>query len=285
MNIINAIANFANNPITHLIEDSKGRNRANNAGKALEEYVKDLFAGTFEMCETDRLQKLSEVFSYLGNNSNPPDAMLRGGDAIEVKKIESEGSPLALNSSYPKHTLKVSSPMISAACMDAETWTEKDMIYVVGVIDRHTDNLKRLCMVYGSDYCASEETYNRIKEKIKEGVEMIPDIEFSDTKELGRVNRVDPLGITYLRVRGMWGIENPWNVFSYVYEKPENATFDFMCIINDDKWNQLENKDELISLTSINNKLQIKDIKIKNPDNPAKLCEAKLITFEMEQQK
>lgn len=58
-----------------------------------------------------------------------------------------------------------------------------------------------------------------------------------------------------------------------------------MCIINGDKWNQLENKDELISLTSTNNKLQIKDIKIKNPDNPAKLCEAKLITFEMEQQK
>ena len=27
---------------------------------------------------------ISETFCYLGNNSNPPDAMLRNGDAIEV---------------------------------------------------------------------------------------------------------------------------------------------------------------------------------------------------------
>lgn len=282
MNIINAISNLVNNPITQLVENYSGRNRANNAGDALEEYVKDLFAGTFEACEADRLVKLSEVFSYLGNNSNPPDAMLYGGDAIEVKKIEAEGSSLALNSSYPKHTLKVSSPMISSACRTAENWTEKDMIYVVGVIDKNTDNLKRLCMVYGLDYCASEETYDRIKEKIKEGVETIPDIEFSDTKELGRVNKVDPLGITYLRVRGMWGIENPWSVFSYVYNKTEATSFDFMCIINCDKWNKLENKEELIRLASTNKKLKIEDIKIKNPDNPAKLRDAKLITFEME---
>lgn len=282
MNIINAISNLVNNPITQLVENYSGRNRANNAGDALEEYVKDLFAGTFEACEADRLVKLSEVFSYLGNNSNPPDAMLYGGDAIEVKKIEAEGSSLALNSSYPKHTLKASSPMISSACRTAENWTEKDMIYVVGVIDKNTDNLKRLCMVYGLDYCASEETYDRIKEKIKEGVETIPDIEFSDTKELGRVNKVDPLGITYLRVRGMWGIENPWSVFSYVYNKTKAASFDFMCIINCDKWNKLENKEELIRLASTNKKLKIEDIKIKNPDNPAKLRDAKLITFEME---
>jgi len=32
----------------------------------------------------------------------------------------------------------------------------------------------------------------------------IADIEFSQTKELGRVNRVDPLGITNLRIQGMW---------------------------------------------------------------------------------
>ena len=30
---------------------------------------------------------------------------------------------------------------------------------------------------------------------------------FAETKELGRVNQVDPLGITNLRIRGMWQIE------------------------------------------------------------------------------
>lgn len=88
-NIINAIINLVNNPISHLTNYYQGRNRANNAGDALEEYVKDMFANTFELAENERLEKISNTFSYLGNNSNPPDAMLRGGDAIEVKKIES----------------------------------------------------------------------------------------------------------------------------------------------------------------------------------------------------
>ena len=56
-------------------------------GEALEEYVKDIFAGTVnETDENIRNQKLSEIFSYLGNQNNPPDSMLRGGDAIEVRK-------------------------------------------------------------------------------------------------------------------------------------------------------------------------------------------------------
>ncbi len=201
MNIINAIINLVNNPVTHLVDYYQGRNRANNAGDALEEYIKDLFANTFDFSEKERLEKISEVFSYLGNNSNPPDAMIRGGDAIEVKKIESNGSDLALNSSYPKHKLLSNSSMISSACKKAEEWTEKDIIYVVGIVEKNTNNLKHLCMVYGLDYCASEECYSRIKMTIKNGVEAIPNVEFAESKELGRINKIDPLGITYLRVR------------------------------------------------------------------------------------
>lgn len=40
-----------------------------------------------------------------------------------------------------------------------------------------------------------------------------------ESKELGHINKVDPLGVTYMRVRGMWGIDNPWKVFSYIYER------------------------------------------------------------------
>lgn len=275
MNIINAIYNLVNNPITELVEYYKGKNRANNAGDALEEYVKDLFADTFDLKENERLEKLSNVFSYLGNNSNPPDAMLRCGDAIEVKKIESNGSSLALNSSYPKHTLKSNSPMISNACRTAENWNEKDMIYAVGVVNG--TNLKHLSMVYGLDYCASEECYNRIKSTIKNGIEEIHGVEFAETNELGRINKVDPLGITYMRVRGMWGIENPWNVFDYIYKRDISKKFNFMCIINNDKWNTFKNTN---IITSINVKgFSIKDVKIKTPDNPAILKSAKLITY------
>lgn len=279
LNIIDAIINLVDNPVTTIVSTYKGNNRANNVGDALEEYVKDLFAGTFsEKDEAKRLLKIQEVFSYLGNSSNPPDAMLKDGDAIEVKKIESEGAALALNSSYPKHTLKSSSNMISAACKNAEVWTEKDMIYVVGVVKN--SKLNRLCMVYGLDYCASEECYSGLKAKIKDGVTAIPGIDFTETNELGHINKVDPLGITYMRVRGMWGIENPWRTFSYVYKKPADKEVDFMCIIGEDKYKSFSNTVLLEKLAdSETNSLEIKCIKIKNPDNPAQLKDARLITY------
>lgn len=277
MNIIDAVIHLVNNPVTHLVEYYQGRNRANNSGDALEEYVKDLFANTFNMNEDYRLEKISEVFSYLGNNSNPPDAMLHGGDAIEVKKIESNNAALALNSSYPKHKVRSDSNMISNACKTAENWTEKDIIYAVGVVNNN--NLQHFCMVYGSDYCASDECYSRIKSTIKDGVESINGVEFAETNELGRVNKVDPLGVTYLRVRGMWGIENPWHVFNYIYQRDMNREFNFMCIINDDKWFEFDNTDMLVELSMNNDDLIIEDVRIKNPDNPAQLYGAKLIKY------
>lgn len=278
-NIINAVINLVNNPISHLTNYYQGRNRANNAGDALEEYVKDMFADTFELPEDERLEKISNTFSYLGNNSNPPDAMLRGGDAIEVKKIESFGSALALNSSYPKHTVKSSSSMISRACKDAEEWDEKDIIYIVGIVDKNTNKLRQLCMVYGLDYCASEECYSRIKSTIKNGVESIPNVEFAESRELGHINKVDPLGITYMRVRGMWGIENPLKVFNYIYTRNHNFDFSLMCIINDDKWSSFNNIEDLIALAEDVDELTIENVRIKNPDNPANLIDAKLIKY------
>lgn len=277
MNIINAVINLVQNPVTQLVNYYQGKNRANNAGDALEEYIKDIFANSFDMPETERLERLNEVFSYLGNNSNPPDSMLRNGDAIEVKKIESDNAALALNSSYPKHTILSSSPMISSACKAAENWTEKDIIYTVGVVKQNC--LKHLCMVYGLDYCASEECYSRIKSIIKNGVEAIPDVEFAESRELGHINKVDPLGITYMRIRGMWGIENPWKVFSYVYKRDMSKEFTFMCIINESKWNTLNNIQELAGLVKVTHGLSVTDVRIKNPDNPAQLNNAKLICF------
>ena len=277
MNIIDAIYNLVNNPIIEIVAHYNGRNRANNAGDALEEYIKDLFSNSFGLPENERLEKWQEVFSYLGNNSNPPDAMIRGGDALEVKKIESDNSALALNSSYPKHTLRKDSEMISNACRNAENWEEKDIIYAVGVVDKR-NSLKSLCFVYGLDYCASDECYSRIKRTIKTGVESISGIEFNTaTHELGKINKVDPLGITYLRVRGMWGISNPWSVFSYVCSRNLSKKFNFMCIINEKKWATFDNTSLITTITKQG--FSITDVRIKNPDNPANLINAKLIKY------
>lgn len=281
-NIINAIINLVTDPKIELREYSAGHNRANDMGKSLEEYIKDLFAGTVnETDEQNRNIALNRTFSYLGNQNNPPDAMLCGGDAIEVKKIESNNSSLALNSSYPKAKLFADSSMISEACRICENWSVKDMIYAVGVVPNGSGVLSSLAMVYGDDYCAEKAVYEKIRSVIKNGVQSIPDVEFAETNELGRVNRVDPLGITYLRVRGMWGVENPFNVFDYLFKRDLNKSFNFMCIINSDKWNTLDNTTELLDLLSKIKGLSITDKKIKSPNNPAKLKSVKLITFVM----
>ena len=280
-NIISAIINLVENPKIELIRKGSSHNRANNMGEALEEYIKDLFANTVDIeDEQERNVAISTTFSYLGNQNNPPDSMLHGGDAIEVKKIENKNSALALNSSYPKAKLFAVSPMIKKECRECENWTVKDMIYAVGVVKGN--NLESLAFVYGEDYCANKETYENIKTTIKNGIGSITDVEFTESKELGHVNRVDPLGITYLRIRGMWGIENPFTVFKYVYQCNQNNKFNFMCIINTDKFGSFENTSELYELVKTNNKLKIQDVHIKNPNNPAQLREAKLITFEIE---
>ena len=280
-NIINAIINLVNSPKIDLNYQTYSNNRANSMGECLEEYIKDLFAGTVNINDPIiRNEMLSHTFSYLGNQNNPPDIMLLNGDAIEVKKIESKSAALALNSSYPKAKLFSDNPLLKNECRECENWSVKDMLYTVGCVK--DNKLSSLAFVYGDDYCAKKETYEKIKSTIKEGVEAIPDVEFTATRELGHVNRVDPLGITYLRVRGMWGIENPFNVFNYVYKQNENSIFSFMCLINQDKFDTFENTRELYNLAQNNKYLEILDVKIKNPNNPAQLRYAKLITFHLE---
>lgn len=277
MNILTAICNISISPTYALQNFYQSRNRVNSMGEALEHYIKDIFAGTLNINnESDRIRIHNKVFSYLGNQNNPPDIILRGGDAIEVKKIESRTSALALNSSFPKAKLFSNSPMITTTCRECELWTEKDIIYAVGVVNNN--NLKSLCFVYGIDYAASSQVYERISQAISSGILTIPEIEFSQTNELGRVNRVDPLGITYLRIRGMWHIQNPLKTFEYIYRE-EYADFNFMALINLKKYNSFSNKNQFEQFVSQNPRIHIDDVLIKSPDNPANLKDAKLITF------
>ncbi len=276
-NILEAILNIIAHRNFALRTIYSGRNRANGMGDALENYIKDAFAGTFGINdELQRMKTFNKEFSWLGSQNNPPDIMIKNGDAIEVKKTQSANSSLALNSSYPKSDLRSTSPMITRECKDCENWSVKDIIYCVG----HTNdkNLKSLWMIYGSSYAAKHETYERIKLTISNGIKTISDVVFSETKELGRVNQVDPLGITNLRIRGMWQIENPRKVFDYLH-KPTNKDFELICIIPNDKYfsfpSESIKKVEQIKEAgfSIENKL------IKDPNNPAKLVDCKLITF------
>lgn len=279
-NILKAIINLVSDPQLELGNYYNSRHRANAEGDSLEEYVKDLYAGTLrEENEQIRLQQISKTFSYLGNDSNPPDAMLYGGDAIEVKKIESVQGDIQLNSSHPKCKLFSSSDMITAGCRNAENgkWIEKDLLYIVGSVKNRS--IRSMFMIYGMDYAAEEETYLRIKRTIKNGVEELPNIQFAETDELGRLNKIDPLGVTSLRIRGMWILKNPWRAFSYITQLNTTKKFEFCAIINEQKYKSLENREELEKLEIEVTALTISDVKIKNPNNPAMLLDAKMIRF------
>ncbi|ETB63824.1 TPA: NgoPII family restriction endonuclease [Candidatus Nomurabacteria bacterium] len=277
-NLLKAIRNIIANPSNDLLSQYRSLNRMNSMGEALEFYVKDIFCDSLKEDNSDKGKIYSEYFSYLGNQNNPPDIIIKNGDAIEVKKhIGARASGLALNSSYPKDYLYADSPMITTACRGCENWEKKDLLYVIGsIVD---SKIKSLWFVYGDCYAASREIYEKIKDAISDGVNSLPDIEFGETNELGRVNKVDPLGITDLRIRGMWAIKHPNKVFDYISEISNEADFKVNAIMLSSKYNSFPESDrkELESLISHN--LIINDIKIKSPNNPAKYLNAKLIRF------
>lgn len=277
-NILEAIVNIANNPVVAIRNHYTGRNRANNVGEALEMFVKDAFANTIQEQDIQvKNTRYNQVFSWLGNQNHPPDIMIRQGDAIEVKKTQSPNSDLALNSSYPKSNIQSNSNMITQECRTCENWTEKDLIYCVG----HTtdDSIKSLWMVYGNIYAAKHETYQIIKQKITNGINEIPNVELAETNELGRVNRVDPLGITNLRIRGMWQIQNPRRVFNYLHTTGDN--FELVAVVPTNKYNAFptDSKNRIENLGNPN--LSISNVQVKDPNNPANLMDTKLIIFKL----
>lgn len=278
-NILEAIYNIIQNPVTELYSHYSGRNRMNNIGEALETYIKDAFANTIsEKEELKKIERYNEVFSWLGNQNHPPDIMIRGGDAIEVKKIQSANSDLALNSSYPKSSVIAESRMITNECRNCEKWTEKDLIYCVG--NTSDSKIKSLWLVYGDIYAAQHKTYQVIRDKIIKGINEISNVEFAETNELGRVNRLDPLGITNLRIRGMWQIQNPRKVFSYLNIKP-NDNFQLVSIMSAEKYYSFSQESRIKIEKEIYEGFLIKDVRIRNSNNPAELINAKLLIFNL----
>jgi hypothetical protein len=167
--------------------------------------------------------------------------------------------------------------MILNACRDCEAWEEKDIIYAIG----HTTDtsLKYLWLVYGDCFSADKEIYERIKGVISTGIEQINGVEFTETNELGKVKKVDPLGVTDLRIRGMWHIENPHKIFRYLNAVDVNAEFQLFCLMKTEKFNSFPqpDQDELKRLKMQN--YSMRDVQIKSPNNPAKLIDCTFITF------
>lgn len=275
-NILTAMATIIEDANRSVREVLQGNNRANNMGDGLENYLKLAFSDALKTeNKAERIKKISATFSYTGAKNNPPDLILKGSDAIEIKKIESRTSNLHLNSSHPKATLTSNNPRITQACRNCETWQHKDIIYAVGHVKNQ--QLNALWMVYGDCYCADNDTYEQVEQRIKTSINTLGLTNNQTTNKLGGVSSIDPLDISYLRVRGMWMIKNPCKVFDYLHQTDKTAAFELVVIMTQKKYDAFPQIDKT-RLKTINN-LAIKTVKIQNPNNPAHLIAGKLLTF------
>lgn len=277
-NILTAIKAIVENTSMFIADIQDGnQNRATQMGDALENYVKNAFANCLGQNKQSVIQARNRTFSYIGNSTNPPDAMLKGSDAIEIKKLASLGtSQLQLNSSYPKNKLHSNNPKICNACRECENWGEKDMLYVVGQVNG--EELQNIFFVYGDLYCDSHEVYENVENVIKEGLESLEEVELAETNELGRINKVDHLEISDLRVRGMWLIKSPFQHFDYLTEEITDYTFKLVAIIPENKYNSFNNVSSFEEFCTRNG-VKISDKDIENPQNPASIIKSKLITY------
>lgn len=240
------------------IADIEGNNKANKLGSGLELYIRNLFIDSVDL-DKDRID-YSDDFSYIGNSSNPPDLILKNSDAVEIKKVESLGSSLALNSSSPKNKLYANSELITKQCRDCEDWSEKDMLYIIGTVKNKI--LQKLWLVYGDCYSADNELYENTKKEF----EWVDSMDADYTS-----NKIDSLNITTYSSKKGWAIKSPSKVFDYL----PVANFGLNFLVLEVKYNSFNSSDR--NKIKSNNEISVSDVKIKDPNNPAKLLDAKLI--------
>ena len=77
----------------------------------------------------------------------------------------------------------------------------------------------------------------------------------------------------------MWHIEHPLKVFNPYFQVNPKDDFSLMAIINNQKFDSFDNKHLLYELADEVDNLNISDIEIPDPNNPARLKSAKLITY------
>jgi hypothetical protein len=274
---IKNISDFKTNDLRNYFETYSIR--INAVGQQLEYYVKDAISGSFKSAIKEG-KRYEGVFSYLGNQNNPPDLIIKGGDAFEVKKIQTFKANLALNNSPPKNELNCKDSRITKHCrkVDGGQWTSKEIFYVIGWVQNR--KIKYLYFIQGRCFAADKEIYQRRATGLKKNIEKYfasEGLESTKTRELGRINRMDPLGITNFRIRGMWEIQNPIKVFSYLYSYDKTKDFSLIALMLKNKFDSFPKNDAAILMED--KKINLRDVKVKNPNNPAEMIDGKLITL------
>ena len=277
--VIRAITHIVETEVNELGSSFVNRNRANQQGDNLEDFVRAAFSQTLQEPDPEKRQlAYNRKFSYIGNSNNPPDLMIRHGDAIEVKKVNPSASTIQLNSSYPKANLYSDSRMITRECRQSEQWDEKALVYVVGKV--HSTTLKSLWLVYGDCFVENSKTYQKIGDAVSEAISQAG-LELSATNELARVNGIDALRVTNLRVRGMWTMSAPWLIFDHFIDDASDPNLRIVSIMREEEYNKtsLVTRQKLENLSDQG--ITINTISIPNPNNISQLMAAKSIEWRL----
>ncbi|MBC6308616.1 NgoPII family restriction endonuclease [Listeria sp. FSL L7-1582] len=272
-NVLVALKNILDRNSCRLTPLFRSNGSANTAGDSLEYFIKDMFCtgGILHSIEEDKNKIYDKYLSWKGNSTNFPDFIVRGGVGVEPKKMNGKGNAsLSLNSSFPKAYIYPDTQNIPPQnLIDEETlWNKKNIVYAVGNLDKESDKLIRLWFAYGNTFIADERIYNGLKSKIKETIENLTSSEFVPSKEFGRIKRVDPLGNTNLRLRGMWELAHPEAIFQQfltLTDIPDGAT-KVNLIIPEDDFLQLDDKPDLSQYIN-DGKLIVHKELIPNPNN------------------
>ncbi|MFM6981517.1 MAG: NgoPII family restriction endonuclease [Microbacteriaceae bacterium] len=277
---IDAIKQFIQNAGASVQTLPSGSNRANSAGAAFEQYVKEAFAGILgsELSQIEHDRVLNSKFSWLGDDSMSPDAMIRGGVALEIKKSESRITEVALNSSHPRQKLLVDDPRVSSGAKAAEDWTERDLVYVFGQITNGV--VERLWIVYGDCLAANAGVYSEISDLVSEAIvsNVDPQIMTAKTNELARLNGVDPQARTNLRVRPMWQIAGPERVFGNLDGISSGPLI--ALVMRESTFQDLGEFQTLDSNPTFNGVLKNRIVAIPDPDTEDAQIEARFISYE-----
>jgi len=281
-NLLAAINNIVNNPITDIITYYKTTKRFNKVEKAIELYIKDIFcnANNFDSV-SDKLEVFSKYFAFFDNFYSLPNIIIRNGDGIAVRTINSTNAPIELYNFYPRDKLYKQDSIMAKHSIENEEWQEKDLLYII--IELNNQCLKSIWFLYGDCFIADKEIYEYIQSKVVQGLLKSPKAHVSTNNPnvLGVVEHIDPLDITSLQVEGTWFIENPNLVFEDYFDPDIQNQFSIHAVLLKTKYDSfpIAQRKNLEKLQDKDKNFNIKDVKIRWPNNTVKLLEAKFISF------
>ncbi len=165
LKLIENISRYSDNDMSKVLVIPKtnpsATNRANSVGDALEFFIRDSFCNSYTITDGTKKSKVySSFFSYLGNQNNPPDIMIMGGDAFEIKKAKNPFTAPTLNGVLPKDKLHAEDARITNACRNCEKtpWKMKDIFYVFGNVKKGV--LRHIIFVHGACYAMDPKIYD-----------------------------------------------------------------------------------------------------------------------------